>query len=139
MAEAFERYIGDHAPHFIPREKITPVQAVELINQVHGLAILAHPPLYHMRDEALDQLTAELTQAGLAGIEAVYSTYNQGEERKMRALADKYHLLISGGSDFHGSNKPNLDLATGYGKLRVEEDILIHLKEALKERYPDEY
>lgn len=128
MNEAFERYIGDHSPHFIPREKVTPEQAVELILAADGIPILAHPVLYHMSDARLEELVIKLKTAGLAGIEAIYSTYSPAEERQMRKLAAKHNLLISGGSDFHGSNKPGLDLAVGYGKLYVPYEILFNLK-----------
>ena len=131
MKEAFERYIGDHCKHFIPREKITPMQAVNLINEVGGLAFLAHPTLYHMSDRNLEELIKQLKEGGLAGIEAVYSTYTQGEELQMRKFASKYDLLISGGSDFHGAIKPKLDLAVGYGKLFIPESILIDIKHIL--------
>ena len=129
MSEAFDRYIGDHAPCFLPREKVTPMQAVELILRAGGVPILAHPVLYHLSDERLDKLVAQLKGVGLAGIEAIYSTYTSSEERQMRALADKYDLLISGGSDFHGTTKPNLDLGCGYGKLCIPYDILENIKE----------
>lgn len=132
MKEAFDRYIGDHAKHYIPREKITPMQAVNLIQKVGGLAFLAHPTLYHMSDRVLEGLIQELKEAGLTGIEAVYSTYTQGEELQMRKLASKYDLLISGGSDFHGTIKPKLDLAVGYGKLFIPESILTEIKNTLK-------
>ena len=59
----------------------------------------------------------------------MYSTYTQGEEASMRKFASKYNLLISGGSDFHGSIKPKLDLAIGYGKLFIPESILDTIKE----------
>lgn len=130
MNEAFERFIGDHCPYFVPREKVTPEQAIELILEADGIPILAHPILYHMSDARLDELTSKLKRAGLMGIEAVYSTYTPADERQIRALAAKYHLLISGGSDFHGSNKPGLDLATGYGRLVVPEDVLARLKDS---------
>lgn len=135
MAEAFERYIGDHAPYFVPKEKITPVQAVELIHQVNGIAILAHPILYRLSKQNLDQLVKSLKEAGLTGIEAVYSTYTQGEEAEIRKLASKYDLVISGGSDFHGTIKPKLEMATGYGKLFIPEEILDKLKEARQKKY----
>lgn len=134
MAEAFERYIGDHAPYFVPREKITPAQAVELINQVNGIAILAHPILYRMSKDNLEKLISSLKEVGLSGIEAVYSTYTQGEELQIRKLASKYQLLISGGSDFHGTIKPKLELATGYGKLFIPEDILDNLRKEKENR-----
>ncbi|NLG04547.1 MAG: PHP domain-containing protein, partial [Clostridia bacterium] len=59
MAEAFDRYIGDNAPCFIPREKVTPEQAVALIKSAGGIAVLAHPPLYHMSSSRLDSLVAK--------------------------------------------------------------------------------
>lgn len=130
MAEAFDRYIGDHCPCYVPREKITPVQAVELVLKAGGVPILAHPVLYHMSDSRLDTLVRELAEAGLTGLEAIYSTYNVSEERQMRRLADKYGLLISGGSDFHGGNKPGLDLGNGYGKLFVPCSILEDIRNA---------
>lgn len=128
LAEAFERYIGDRCPCFVPREKVTPKQAVELILGAGGIPILAHPILYHMSDARLEALTAELKEVGLIGIEALYSTYKPYEERKIRALAAKYDLCISGGSDFHGANKPGLDLGTGYGNLFVPYEVLCDLR-----------
>lgn len=128
MGEAFDRYIGDRCPCFVPREKVTPVQAVKLVLQAEGVPVLAHPILYRMSDERLEDLTAELTAAGLGGLEAVYSTYSPAEERRMRALAARHGLLITGGSDFHGANKPGLDLGTGYGKLYVPYCCLEDLK-----------
>ena len=128
MQEAFDRYVGDHAPCYVPREKVTPAQAVQLILKAGGVPVLAHPILYHMSDERLNNLTAELKAAGLLGIEAIYSTYKPHEERQIRALASEYQLLVSGGSDFHGDNKPGLDLGTGYGNLFVPYSLLPPLK-----------
>lgn len=130
MSEAFDRYIGDDCPCYIPREKVTPVQAVELVLSAGGIPILAHPVLYHMSDAQLDALTAQLKEAGLIGLEAIYSTYTASDERRMRALAKKYGLAVSGGSDFHGANKPGLDLAVGYGKLFVPYSVLEGLRAA---------
>ncbi len=124
IKEAFEKYIGDGCPCYVEREKITPHMAVELILQGDGVPILAHPILYHLPDAKLEQLVAELKAVGLMGIEAVYSSYTLDDERKIRRLAAKYHLQISGGSDFHGSNKPGLDLGTGYGHLFVPSSLL---------------
>ena len=124
MKEAFDRYVGDHCPCFVPREKVTPAQAVELILRAGGVPVLAHPILYHMSDDRLDTLVAELKKIGLVGIEAIYSTYNTAEERQIRGLASKYDLKISGGSDFHGANKPKIDLGTGWGKLYVPDEVL---------------
>ena len=132
MSDAFDRYIGDHCPCFVPREKVTPVDAVKLILSAGGIPILAHPVLYHMSDENLDTLPVLLAEAGLVALEAIYSTYTAFDERKMRALARKYNLLVSGGSDFHGANKPGLDLGTGYGSLYVPYSVLRDIKEVIK-------
>lgn len=130
-ADAFSQYVGDHCKYFVPREKVTPSQAVELVLQVGGVPILAHPTLYHMGRERLDALVRQLKQDGLMGIETIYSTYTRQDERDMFALAKKYSLLPSGGSDFHGANKPTLDLATGYGKLFVPEGVLVNIRNAV--------
>ena len=81
-----------------------------------------------MGDAELDTLVSLLAEDGLIGIEAIYSTYQPSDERQMRSLAKKYGLCISGGSDFHGATKPNLEMGNGYGSLRVPEDILLQLK-----------
>ena len=129
MKEAFERYVGDHTKYFVPREKVTPLQAVSLILEADGIPILAHPVLYGLGKTALDTLVSELKDGGLIGIEAVYSTYTPSDERDIKALALKYDLAISGGSDFHGKAKPDIDLATGRGKLFVHEGILKGLRD----------
>ncbi len=132
LNEAFDRYVGDHAPCFVPREKVTPAQAVKLILKADGIPILAHPTLYRMSDARLDHLVAELKEAGLMGIEAIYSTYTASEERQMLRLAVKYRLLVSGGSDFHGDNKPKLDLGIGYGSLKIPDTVLRDIKASRK-------
>ena len=140
LKEAFERYIGDNGPCFVPRKKITPMRAVEIILKAGGIPILAHPLLYHMGKARLSRLVGLLKEMGLVGIEAVYSTHSPSEEREIRALAAEYGLCISGGSDFHGSAKPGLDLAVGYGKLFIPESILTALKEkhAWMKAHPEE-
>jgi predicted metal-dependent phosphoesterase TrpH len=127
--DAFSQYLGDHTKYFVPRELITPEMGVELILKAGGIPVLAHPILYHMSDARLEELVSRLKNSGLVGIEAIYSTYNQAEERQIRKLAAKYDLCISGGSDYHGIAKPGLELGTGYGKLFIPEDLLHHLKQ----------
>ena len=89
--EAFDRYVGDYAPCFIPREKVTPMEAVKLILKVGGVPVLAHPILYHLSKVSLETLVSELKEAGLVGIEAVYSTYAPAEERQIKDLAKKFN------------------------------------------------
>ncbi|HOO28265.1 MAG TPA: PHP domain-containing protein, partial [Lachnospiraceae bacterium] len=128
MKEAFDRYIGDHAPCYVPREKITPEQAVGFIKSAGGLSILAHPTLYHMSRTRLETLVGRLKEAGLDGIEAKYTTYSISEEREMKEIAAKFGLAISGGSDFHGTTKPDTDLGVGYGRLYIDDSVLENLK-----------
>lgn len=130
MKEAFSRYIGDDCPYFVPREKVSPAQAVRLIRSTGGIPILAHPLLYHLTEEELLTLIEELKSAGLLGIEALYSTHTPEEESFVLRLARRQGLLISGGSDFHGSNKPSISLGTGRGNLRIPYELLEKLREA---------
>lgn len=130
MNEAFDRYIGDHAPCYLPREKITPAQAVDLILSAGGVPVLAHPVLYGMGSARLEKLVSVLADAGLVALEAIYSTYTNADTQEMQTLARRYGLLISGGSDFHGSNKPGLSFGTGYGSLYLHESILEAIRNA---------
>ncbi len=130
--EAFDKCIGDTCKYYVPREKIKPEFAVEFILKCGGVPILAHPILYHFSDARLEQLISMLKESGLMGIEAVYSTYAPAEERLIRGFAQKYHLLLSGGSDFHGANKPDIDLGVGYGKLYIPEEFLDAIKASRK-------
>ena len=125
---AFEKYIGDNCKCYVNRFKITPMDGVRLIKEAGGTAILAHPLLYHMSDSTLQKMVDEMKEAGLDGIEAVYCTYTAAEERQMKLFAKENDLLISGGSDFHGTTKPKLNLATGYGKLHIPYEILEIIK-----------
>ena len=129
-AEVFDRYIGDHCPYYVGREKITPEDAIRSILKAKGVPVFAHPILCRFGDDRLDEFVGRLKSAGLVGIEAVYSTYERRDETQIKELAKKYDLLVSGGSDFHGANKPDIDLGTGCGKLFVPEDLLIPIKAA---------
>ena len=130
--EAFERYIGNGKKCYVNRELITPEKAIELILSAGGVPIFAHPILCKLSDKNLDALTGRLKEHGLMGIEAQYSTYKPADERFIRSLADKYHLLLSGGSDFHGTNKDGIDLAVGYGNLYIHNEVLDTIKLKMK-------
>lgn len=125
--EAFERYLGPDAPCYVPREKITPIQAVEMTLMAGGIPVLAHPLIYKFGDEKLRELIAEMKEYGLAGIEAMYSTHSPEDEEYIRKLAAECDLKISGGSDFHGTNKPGIDLGSGCGNLDIPEQVWFDL------------
>ena len=128
--EAFERYLSPGCPGYVPREKITPVQAVQMALSADGIPVLAHPLSYELASEELETLIREMKEAGLMGIEALYCTHTLSDEGYVRSLASKYGLAISGGSDFHGENKPGLDMGTGYGSLYIPDSIWPDLKKA---------
>lgn len=130
MAEAFRLYVGEDAPCFVPREKVTPAQAVRLIRRVGGIPILAHPLQYRLPERDLGDLLSELSASGLIGIEALYSTHTEADTLFVRQLAERHRLCISGGSDFHGANKPSIDLGVGMGNLRIPYEVLKNLREA---------
>lgn len=128
--EAFERYLGDNRPCYVHREKMLPARAIELIKNAGGIAILAHPILYHLGKEQMNKLIQYLCRSGITGLEAIYSTYSTGEEIQMRKLAREHNLLISGGSDFHGANKPGIEMGIGKGRLFIPYEILDNIKKA---------
>ena len=127
--EAFEKYLGEQAPCFVSKTEVTPTNAIQLILANGGIPVLAHPLLYHLPEEKMHELIREVKEAGLLGIEAVY-VLNQGDdEAYVRSLAEQYHLCITGGSDFHGKNKPDIALGTGlHGNLSIPYELLTELK-----------
>ena len=134
MDTVFRKYIGNDCSCYVPREKVTPFEAIELIHAGGGLAFFAHPVLCHMNYDRLDAFVKSLKEHVLNGLEAIYSTYLPGDERNIKRLAGKYDLLISGGSDFHGSNKPHIQLGTGKGNLKISYNYLQQIKTAVKRR-----
>jgi predicted metal-dependent phosphoesterase TrpH len=96
--DAFARYLGRGRPGYVPRARLSPVEAVELIRAAGGAPVLAHP--YSVA--GLDQELATLTSAGLAGMEAYYGQYRPEQRDALVQLATNYGLIPCGGSDFHG-------------------------------------
>ena len=136
--EAFERYIGSDCPAFVQRKGISPKKGIKLIQQAHGVPILAHPYAYRLSEKHLDELISNLKDHGLAGIEAFYSTHGMSETDKVRNYAKKYDLMLSGGSDYHGKNKPLISLGSGMGGLKVNSSLLVPMQEYLKKEYDKE-
>lgn len=128
VQEAFDKYIGDGCKCYVGRFKVTPMDAVKLIKEAGGVAILAHPLLYHMSSVRLQELIDDLKAVGLDGIEAIYSTHTVGEEQLVKRIAKENELLISGGSDFHGANKPMIKLGKGRGQLYIPYSVLENIK-----------
>jgi len=98
FVEAFNKYIGYGGPAYVEREKMTPVEAVELIIRIKGLPVLAHPFTVANSESTIIELKA----AGMVGIEAYYNSYTADETKRLVSLADRYSLIATGGSDYHG-------------------------------------
>ncbi len=128
MQTVFDQYIGDGCICYVDRYKITPMRAVEIIHAAGGLAILAHPCLYKMTRQTMLQMIGEMKAVGLDGIEALYSCNEGDDEATYRQIAADFDLLLSGGSDFHGSNKPHIQLGSGKGNLFVPYELLENMK-----------
>lgn len=105
VPEAFQRFIGDKSAAYVAHFRFSPQQAIALIRSVRGVAVLAHP--YSLRDEGLIPVMVE---AGLQGIEVFYPEHSAAMTAEYRALARQYGLVMTGGSDFHGSAKPTVSL-----------------------------
>ena len=127
--EAFRKLIGDDCPFFVPREKISPQDGVRFLLEYGAVPVLAHPLQYKMSDDQLCELLTSLCGYGLSGIEVYYSGYKPADTAYLSRLAEKFGLLPSGGSDFHGSRKKGLDLGTGYCRLYVPDTLLPPLRE----------
>lgn len=117
--EAFKKYIGEGCPYYLPRRYIPYEKAIDWIKEAGGLAILAHPYLYGFKEPKIRQMLLDLKEAGLDGLEAYHSSVNNGQSNLLREYAKEYGLLVSGGSDFHGSNKPYVHLGVGKGNVRI--------------------
>ncbi len=128
LEEAFDKYLGSGRAAYFKKDKLTPRQCLGEINAAGGLPVLAHPIYLGMEKERLDTLLGELKQAGLKGIEAYYVDNTPQQTAMLLELAAKHSLLVTGGSDFHGSFKPDIDIGVGRGDLRVPYELLESMK-----------
>lgn len=130
--DAFKKYLYDNSPYYVSRDYISPQEAIELIHGANGLAILAHPLLYKYNLKEIEELVELFSSYGLDGIEAIYSSNMGFDEGHIRRIANKYGLAITGGSDFHGANKPHINIGTGKGNLAIPYNLLDQLESRLK-------
>lgn len=129
--EAFKRYLCEGGKAYVPRKALNALDCINLINTNGGIPVLAHPTLYNLTMNQIELMVKEFIEFGIKGIEAIYSTYSHQQEADLKVIAKKYNLKISGGSDFHGDNKPNIDLGSGISNnLSVPYKILEDLKSA---------
>ena len=128
---AFELFFRGDTPTNIPKQCLSPEEAIQVIHEGGGVAILAHPFRYGMDMPQIEELVNQLMACGINGIEAIYSTHHQDQEDFLINLAQKNQLLISGGTDFHGITKPDIEIGIGKGNLQIPLSIWTTLEESL--------
>ena len=129
ISEAFALYIGESCPCFVPKKLTTPEKAIGSILASEGIPVLAHPFLYHMSEPELRTLLLSLKEMGLKGLEAIHSSNMGNDEQRLKRLARHLELGISGGSDFHGKNKPLIQLGSGKGNLKIPYEVWEKIKQ----------
>jgi hypothetical protein len=119
VQEAFDRYLARGKPGYVSKSRLSPRTVAEEARRSGGVAVLAHPLSLQLDEPGLDSAVAELADAGLAGLEARYGRYSPDERAGLADLARRHGLVATGGSDYHGTYKPDLAVGTGRGDLSV--------------------
>jgi len=120
MDEAFDRFLGAGKPAYVDKDRIGCEEAIKMILGAGGVPVLAHPALLNIDDDCqLDELIQNLIKIGMRGIEVYYPEHSSEQTQHYTELANKYDLLMTGGTDFHGSITPKIKMGTGKGALFV--------------------
>jgi len=118
--EAFDRFLGTGKPAYVDKQRVECFEAIEIILAAGGVPVLAHPGLLDYKtDNQLDELIGELKKAGIQGVEVYYSGHTPDQTRLYAELAKRHDLLMTGGSDFHGTIQPQIEMGSGQGDLIV--------------------
>lgn len=129
IQEAFDEYIGPKGRAYVPKDKLTPEVALDILNREGATVILAHPFTLKMSESELRSELERLKGLGLHGLEAHYPEHTPGKTALYLQLCREFDLLVSGGSDFHGSVKPDIHLGTGRSNLSLPYDLLQAMKD----------
>ena len=108
--EAFSKYLGNDADCYVPRFKLSPDMCAGMIQYAGGIAVLAHPFAITHKKRVLDELLAKIKEWGFDGVEAYHSSHSTTFNSRCLELAPKHGLIITGGSDFHAANKPDVPI-----------------------------
>ena len=128
VKEAFERFLGRGAPAWVDRRRLSLGAALRLLRASGGLPVLAHPGLIRADAAGLEHIARDAAKLGMAGIECYYPLHDEATVARCLALADKYALVPTGGSDFHGSVKPDAHLGVGSAGLPLPDELLADLE-----------
>ncbi len=126
--EAFDKWLGKGRPAYVPKATVFAADVIDLVRRSGGVAVLAHPRSLALSLPELDGTLADLAELGLGGLECWYARYTVEERRELADMARRHGLVATGGSDYHGTFKPDLALGTGSGDLEVPDDVLAELK-----------
>ncbi len=133
--EAFDKYLGTNGPAYVDKYRIECEQAINIIRAAGGFPVLAHPALLNIEnDQQLDSLVKNLMKIGLAGIEVYYPEHSPQQIGQYTELAGKYGLLMTGGTDFHGTITPEIKMGSGKGALFVPYLLYEKLLDAHKQK-----
>ena len=121
IQEAFDTLLDREHGYYIDPKRPSVFEMIVFINEIGAVPVLAHPFL-NLSYEELDAFLPLAKEKGLMGMECFYSTYDEETTKKSIELADKYGLAYSGGSDFHGGKKPDINLGSGYSDLQIPYD-----------------
>ena len=127
--EAFQAYLGKQGRAYLPKVTLEAEDAVRLLREEGATVSLAHPLLWKAPPGWLEGQVAHLADCGLDAIEAWHSEHSEDDVRVCLGLARKYGLAVTGGSDYHGANKPTISLGRGHGGLRVSVGVYRELQE----------
>jgi predicted metal-dependent phosphoesterase TrpH len=128
ISEAFERFLRRGAPAYVDRRRLGLAPAVRLLRESGGVAVIAHPGIIRTDHAGLRRLVREAARLGVAGMECSYPTYDQETAARCLALAKKFGLVATGGSDYHGSVKPAARLGQGTGGQPIPDEALEQLR-----------
>jgi len=128
ITEAFERFLRRGAPAFVDRRRLGLSEAVSLICSSGGVPVIAHPGIIRTDASGLERLVREAVRLGAGGLECHYPLHDAGTLERCLALAAKYGLVATGGSDFHGAMKPESRLGHGYAGEPIPDSVLAELK-----------
>ena len=128
MDQAFKKYLQYGGRYCPQKEHLSPEEVVKTLISNGAFVTLAHPFQYKFGDKKTEELIAHMADLGMKGLEVYHSSNNKLESMKLQEMAVRHHLLPTGGSDFHGGNKPDISIGTGRGGLRVSSLLLEDIK-----------
>ena len=133
VKDAFNRFLSVGCYAYSNRQALTATEAVTLIREAGGIAVAAHLHLIKKPDDELREYLKALIPYGLDGVEGYYTDYTPDMEQRYRAMAKELGLVISGGTDYHGANKPHIAIGKGKGNLEIPYSVL----EGLRKRHQE--